>query len=241
MIGMIGSNGEVIGGVVGTGVRALIGGKKRHWKTKQSNESGKCSRKLRPTAGNCSARRRRSNANRSCKKPSGVRRESRRRKNVRNQMIGMIGSNGEVIGGVVGTGVRALIGGKKRHWKTKQSNESGKCSRKLRPFCLFEFLSATLGRTTSAAFTSQKQFVSCSPEHMDPTAFLGDGLVQKQREEELQEAKWRVKGEQKERERQAPEDKKLSNLKVPEDKKLSNLEARACVDTGSSVVDKATL
>ncbi|CAK9018492.1 unnamed protein product [Durusdinium trenchii] len=60
---------------------------------------------------------------------------------------------------------------------------------------------------------------------MDPTAFLGDGLVQKQREEELQEAKWRVKGEQKERERQAPEDKKLSNLKVPEDKKLSNLEA----------------
>ena len=72
----------------------------------------------------------------------------------RNQMIGMIGSNGEVIGGVVGTGVRALIGGKKRHWKTKQSNESGKCSRKLRPFCLFEFLSATLGRTTSAAFTS---------------------------------------------------------------------------------------
>lgn len=40
---------------------------------------------------------------------------------------------------------------------------------------------------------------------------------------------------------EAPEDKKLSNLKVPEDKKLSNLEARACVDTGSSVVDKATL
>ena len=78
----------------------------------------------------------------------------------RNQMIGMIGSNGEVIGGVVGTGVRALIGGKKRHWKTKQSNESGKCSRKLRPFCLFEFLSATLGRTTSAAFTSQKQFAT---------------------------------------------------------------------------------
>lgn len=49
-------------------------------------------------------------------------------------MIGdkMIGSSGEVIGGVIGSGMRALIGGKKRRRKTTQSDESGKCSRKLR-------------------------------------------------------------------------------------------------------------
>ncbi|CAK9004676.1 unnamed protein product [Durusdinium trenchii] len=92
-------------------------------------------------------------------------------------MIGdkMIGSSGEVIGGVIGSGMRALIGGKKRRRKTTQSDESGKCSRKLRRSALH--------------FAANRRKL----QHKE---------VQKQREEELREAKLRAEREQKEKERQ---------------------------------------